>query len=248
MRGVRTRAVRAEEELAAAGHEGVEQRPAVLGRLGHGLAEAEDVADGVVDDQAQVVRRDGARDGVAALADGVAGFRRGDVLEDDAQLGEARVDVEQRREELALGVEHADVLGRVGGDLAVDVEDHVDLLHGGEGGEEGLVGDDAAGRVGRRALWVGLHARDAGLLGLADDVGGDGLVEEEGDEVVDGGVDGLEALAVGDGGADGGQGRDQVGHDHDAVAATGADCGSDDLAEVAITEMDMAESECQAWW
>jgi hypothetical protein len=49
------------------------------------------------------------------------------VLEDDAQTREALVDVEQRGEELALGVEDADVLGRVRGDFAVDVEDHVDL-------------------------------------------------------------------------------------------------------------------------
>lgn len=258
---VLTRAVGAEEELAAAGHQGLQQGPAVLGRLGHGLAEAKDVADGVVDDQAQVVRRDGAGHRVAALADGLDRVGRGDVLEHDAQAREASVDVEQRREELALGVEHADVLGRVRGDLAVDVEDHVDLfesvsqkqeghkkqglylLHGRKGREKGVVGDDAAGRVCRGALRVRLDTGDAGLLGGADDVRRDTLVEEERHEVLDAGVDGLQALAIGQGRVHRGDGRHEVGHAHDAVAAAGADRGSDDLADVAVAEVDVASGD-----
>jgi hypothetical protein len=74
-----------------------------------------------------VVCRDGACHRGAACADGRDGVGCCDVLEDDSQTREALVDVEQRGEELALGVEDADVLGRVRGDLAVDVEDHVDL-------------------------------------------------------------------------------------------------------------------------
>jgi len=70
------------------------------------------------------------------------------------------------------------------------------LLHRGEDGVVGLVGEDARGGVGGHAGGVGLHACDAGTGGFGDGVGGDGGMEVEGHEEGDTGLECLETLLV----------------------------------------------------
>ena len=61
-------------------------------------------------------------------------------------------------QERGLGVENADVGGRVGRDFAVKVEDHVLLLHGFENGVVGFIGLDTAIGVRGHAPRIGLDA------------------------------------------------------------------------------------------
>jgi len=96
-----------------------------------------------------MVRRDSADDGRAQFRDGGECRRGAAVLEDDAQVRERGVQGDEGGEEGGLCVEDGDGFcgrggrGRVGGwrggDFAVQVEDHVGFLHGGENGVEGLV-------------------------------------------------------------------------------------------------------------
>jgi hypothetical protein len=146
------RRVGPEEKAALALHDGAQQRIAVLGRLGHGLAEAERVAGPVVDDETQVVRRDGADDRRPAGAHGGEGRGSAAVLEDDAQVGEARVQRLEGWQEGGLGVQDGDGWvggrgrggrGRRRGDFAVEIQDHVLALHFGKDRVEGLVVQDA---------------------------------------------------------------------------------------------------------
>ena len=78
--------------------------------------------------------------GGAAGLDGLDSRCRRAVLQDDPQIGEALVYV------LKGGQESLLVRAAVGddtGDFAVDVEDEVVLLHGGEDGVEGIEGCDS---------------------------------------------------------------------------------------------------------
>ncbi|KAH4113458.1 hypothetical protein HBI46_037710 [Parastagonospora nodorum] len=141
------RAIRAQEELAPAAHDSLKQGVAVLGRLGHGLAEAERITRPIVDNEGEMVRGDGASDAGPACAHGVEGGGGAAVFEDDAEVGESGVQGFKSREEGGLGVEDGDGScvfgvgggGRGGGDFAVKIEDHVLRFHFGEDGVEGLV-------------------------------------------------------------------------------------------------------------
>lgn len=93
----------------------------------------------------------------------------------------------------------------------MQIEDHVLTLHLRKDGVEGSIVDDAGARVGGHAGWVALDTGDTALLGLADGLGSDGLVQVQRHEVVDIGFEGLEALLVIQSAVDGRDGRDQVG-------------------------------------
>lgn len=159
------------------------------------------------------MRRDGPHDSLPTGLDRLDGVGRGTVLQDNLEAGELLVDGLEGGQEAGLGVHDGDVLGVVAGALAVDVEDEPLGLHGGEDGVEGLVAGDARLGVGRQALRVALDARDeAGLLGGADDVGRDALVQVERHQVRHGRVQGAQALVVGLGLGDGRDGGHEVGH------------------------------------
>ncbi len=60
----------------------------------------------------------------------------------------------QVRKEGGFGVEDTDVGGRVGRDLAMEVQDHVNFFHSGEDWVVGLIRLDAALRVGSHSTGV----------------------------------------------------------------------------------------------
>ena len=122
-----------QEELGVAADDGLEQCVAIGGGLGDGLAERKRVNLAHVPGQVEVVSSDGSSNGRAASADGIQGGGSGAVLEDDAEVGELLVEPLQGGQE-GLLVRLA--LGDDAGDLTVEVQDHVVLLHGGEGGVE----------------------------------------------------------------------------------------------------------------
>lgn len=183
--------------------------------------------------------RQSANHGIAASLDGLDGVLGGAVLQDDAQLGKLGVQALERGQELALSVQDRDALLLVAGNLAVQVKDQATLLHGSKNRVEGLVGQHAGRGVGGDAGGVALDARDAGALGLADDLGSDGLVQVQGHGVVDRGVDGLEACLVLEGLCDGSDGRDQVGHHVGRVDAAAADGWHDGRGHGSVAEVDV---------
>lgn len=201
-------AVGAEEELGVARGCGPEKGVAVRRGLRDGLAEAEWVSGPVVDDDGEVVRGDAAEsesgDIVArrfewrnkrcsnsrtTFLDGFDGGSGSAMLQDDAKLGEALVQLEQGGKETFLGRQDGHVTLRR--HFTVKVEDHVLTLHFGEHGVELGVVDDARGGVGGHARGVALDAGDALLLRFDDGLRGHRLVEVEGHEVVDIGFNGF---------------------------------------------------------
>lgn len=202
-------AVGAEEELGVARGGRAEESVTIGGGLGHGLAEAEWVTGPRVNDDRQVVSSDGTGNGRATLLDSLDGSRSGAVLQDDAELGELGMQLSQFGQEPLLGRQDRHVT--LGGSLTVEVQDQALTLHLGEDGIEGSVVDHAGARVGRHTGGVALDTGDAALLGLDDGLGGDRLVQVEGHEVVDIGLNGLQALLVVEGMVDGRDRRDQVG-------------------------------------
>lgn len=97
------------------------------------------VADDVINDQIEVVRCDSRRDGRSARLDGLDSRGGCAVLEDDTEAGERLMESEEGGQELFLGGEDGDGCVCGGGELAVQVEDHVVLFHGGEDGVEDAV-------------------------------------------------------------------------------------------------------------
>ena len=134
------------------------ERGAIVWVFGYRFAEVPGLPGPVVDGEREMVRGDGARDGVAEALDALDGGARRRVLEDDAQAREARVERAEVREERGLGVEHAGVRRGGRGHLAVEVEDHAGLLHRGEDGVVRLVRLDPALRVGGYAARVRFDA------------------------------------------------------------------------------------------
>lgn len=169
------------------------------------------------------MRRDSAHDSLPTRLHCLDRIRRSTMLQHNLQLGELVVDRPQRGQETRLGVHDGNVFLVVTGALAVDVEHEPFFLHGSEDGVKRLVAGHARLGVGRQALRVALDAHDAGLLGGADHVGRDALVEVERHEVGHGRVQGLEALVVGLGLGDGGHGGHEVGH-HVGHAGKGKVC------------------------
>ena len=186
-------------------------RPDLPWQLGHRLAEVVAVADDVVDGEVQMMRGDGSGDGGAAGPHGGDGGGGGAVLEDDAEAREGGVQGGEGGQEGGLGVEDGDVGAGGGGQLAVQVQHEVVLLHGREHGVEGRVVDDARVGVGRDAGRIGLDGCDAGGGGGGDGRWRDGRVQVERHEVGDVGLDGGEALLVGQGLGDGRDRGDEVG-------------------------------------
>lgn len=86
--------------------------------------------------------------------------------------------------------------GRCAGHFTVQVENHVLLLHFGENGVEGLVGEYARGRVSGDSCGVGFDTSDACLLCFDNHLRCDVLVQVQRDEVVDIGLDGAKAVPV----------------------------------------------------
>lgn len=78
----------------------------------------------------------------------------------------------------------------------MEIQDHIDFLHGLEDWIVQLIGLDPTFRVGCYSTRIGFHAYNACLLGgpylLGREFGG----EVEGHEIVDGRVDGFEFLFV----------------------------------------------------
>lgn len=64
------------------------------------------------------------------------------------------------------------------------------------GGRIGGGGGGGGGTYGRHAGGIGLHARNTRLLCFADDFGCDGLVQVQRHQIVDVGLDGLQAVTV----------------------------------------------------
>lgn len=152
---------------------------------------------------------DSTRDGGSALLDSLDSRRGGAVLQDNAELGELGVQLSQDGQEPLLRRQHRDIA--LGGSLTVEVQDQTLTLHLGEDRIEGGVVDNAGARVGRHTSGVALDTGDAALLSLDDGLGGDRLVQVKGHEVVDIGLDSLQALLVVEGMVDGRDGWDQVG-------------------------------------
>lgn len=93
----------------------------------------------------------------------------------------------------------------------MEVQNQALTLHLREDRIKGGIVDNAGARVGRDTGRVALDTGDAALLGLDNGLGGDRLVQVEGHEVVDVGLNGLQTLLVVEGMVDGRDGRDQVG-------------------------------------
>lgn len=152
-----------------------------------------------------MVRRDSSCYTWTAGLDRLDCLGRRAVLQYNPQLWKPSMDLEQRGEEFLFCVENRSV-GRWW-HLAMEVEDHVDFLHGGKDGVESFVVDDARVRVGGDARGVGFDAGDSRCGGFVDGAGGDGGGEVEGHEVVDVGFETAELGAVVEGlidGCDGG--------------------------------------------
>lgn len=198
-----------------------------------------DVAGPVVDGEEEVVAGQGAGNGIAAGSDRLNGILGGAMLEHDLQAWKPGMKMLEGGQESALGIEDGQALLVVAWELAVQVENQATGLHGGKDGVEGLVGDDARGGVCRDAGRIALDADDAGLLGLINELGGGGFVEVEDHEVVERGVESLQAGLVLQGLGDADDGRHEVGHHVDGVDAAAADRGHDGGRHGAVPEVDV---------
>lgn len=202
-------AIRTEEELGVAGGRGPEKGIAVSRGLCHGLAEAEWISGPRIDDDGQVVGGDGARDCGTTLFDSLDSRSGGAVLQDDAELGELGMELSQNGQEPLLRGQDRHVAS--GGALAVQVQNQSLTLHLSEDRVERRVVDHAGARVGGYTGRVALDSGDTALLGFNDGLRGDCLVQIQRHEVVDIGLNGLQALLVVQGMVDGGDGGHQVG-------------------------------------
>lgn len=148
-----------QEELGIAAADSLEESVSILRGLGDRLAEGQWVHVANIAGQIEVVCRDGSygmsvadpfeetrglrgltANGRSALPDSFDSCGCGAVLEDNSQLGEALVELEKSRQEGLLG---CNAVGDDARDFAMDVENHVVLLHGFKGGVEVVEGGDS---------------------------------------------------------------------------------------------------------
>src|SRR5690606_2258774 len=137
----------------------------------------------LVNGEVEMVGGDGGSDCRSTLLYGLYGGGSCAVLQYDAELWEAAMKVEKSRQESLFGVENGHTFPwRC---FSVEVEDHVDVLHGRKDGVECLIRDDTGIGVGSYACWIRLYASNASFVRLVDDLGSDIVAEVERHEVGD---------------------------------------------------------------